>query len=59
MSIIYHEQAKHFHLYNQSMSYIIQIMPMANWEICTMGNGLQTGSPMHISLRQESAPMPP
>ncbi len=26
MSIIYHEQAKQFHLYNRSISYIIQIM---------------------------------
>ncbi|MFQ9393476.1 MAG: hypothetical protein ACLR2E_03865 [Lachnospiraceae bacterium] len=32
MSIVYHEKTREFHLYNDKISYIFQIMPgMASW----------------------------
>jgi alpha-galactosidase len=60
MSIIYHEQAKQFHLYNQSMSYIIQIM--ANGQLGNLYYGkritdresyaylLETGERAHAAI---------
>jgi alpha-galactosidase len=41
MPIIYHEQAKEFHLYNRSVSYIIQIM--ANGQLGNLHYGKRIG----------------
>ena len=60
MSIIYHEQAKQFHLYNRSISYIIQIM--ANGQLGNLYYGkritdresyaylLETGERAHAAI---------
>ncbi len=57
MPIIYHQQAKEFHLYNQSVSYIIQIMGNGQLATCIMGNESGIGSRLSIFLKQVSGLM--